>query len=352
MSLGHVDVRYPAVFATHQRGRTLKGRYRGRHQPQILDDQDDRPTEDAGVELIEHEAATAERRGPESRGMVVPGRIGSSPSLALQYGVISVVLVGATLVAGLIAGRQAPPGPTVALGTAPASTPPVTDPHATPAATPGSAPGATFPAFAVDPSYTCNLEAGTYGGRFGSVRVTATTPTTWHGLQDVFHAEDEGCGGGGGVRLEITVASEVYRDSCVWRGSGVEIGGRAARAAAFSEQTLFDVVGPIKTELGGYPARRYDFTVPVDLDTTSCSDSVLQLWRDPARLEGLGPTTFSSGSMTVYFVAVEAVTLGVYVFKGDEGITPDMFEELDAVVASLVFEPWVDWPPARSAGGH
>lgn len=201
-----------------------------------------------------------------------------------------------------------------------------------------SIPPATFPAFEVDPSYTCTLSAGTYGGWFGDVRVDATTPTTWHGLDDVFHAEEEGCGEGGAVRLEITVASEVYSDICQWLGTGVEAGTPDAGTAAFSEAEPFDVVGPAETELGGYPALRYGLTLPADFDASTCSNGRYQYWRDPAREEGFGPTGFEPGSLDVYFVEVGDVTLGVYAFKGDDWATPVMEAELDAVVDSLVFD--------------
>jgi hypothetical protein len=41
----------------------------------------------------------------------------------------------------------------------------------------------------------------------------------------------------------------------------------------------------------------------------------------------------------VYFVEVEDVTYGVYVFKGEGDSTPAMRAELDAVLESLRFEP-------------
>lgn len=197
---------------------------------------------------------------------------------------------------------------------------------------------ATFPAFEVDPSYTCTLEAGTYAGRFGNVQVSATTPTTWHGLDDVFHAEDDGCGDGGGVRLETTVVSEVYPDICSWRGSGVDVRTPDAAAIAFSDSGFFNVEGPIEIELGGYPAHRYRLILPAGLAPTSCSDGVIQFWRDPARAEGAGPTVGEPGSLIVYLVEVEAVTLGVYVYKGKDWATPEMRQELNAVVDSLRFE--------------
>ena len=180
---------------------------------------------------------------------------------------------------------------------------------------------------------------GTYGGHFGTTLVTVTTPTTWHGLDSDFHVEDGACGGGAGARLEVTVASEVYPDACKWAGTGVRAGTSAAATPAFSEQTLFDVTGPVDTDLGGYPARRYDFTLPAGLDTSRCSNSTLQLWRDPARDERFGPTLRDPGSVAVYFVEVEDVTFGVYVFKGEGDSTRAMRADLDAVVESLRFQP-------------
>ena len=217
---------------------------------------------------------------------------------------------------------------------------PVTDPPTSdgPIAVDPTAPPPTFPAFAVDPSYTCDLLDGTYGGWFGDIRVDAITPTTWHGLDDVFHAEDDGCGGGGAVRIEITVVSEVYPDPCSWQGRGIDVGAPDAASSAFSDASLFAVNGPTNTELGSFPAWRYELTVPTERDRSACSEGKLQLWRDPAREEAFGPTTFNPGSLDVYFVEVGDVTLGVYAYKGEGWATPAQVQELDAVVESLRFE--------------
>lgn len=260
---------------------------------------------------------------------------------AVRFGLGLVLLaagVGATL---YVVGRTTPPpssnGPSApAATTAATAVPATTEPDAT---TPASAtPDPTFPAFEVDPSYTCTLEAGTYGGRFGNVHVSATTPTTWHGLPDFFHAEDEGCGDGGGVRLEITVVSEVYPNICHWLGTGVDVRAPGAEEVAFSDAGFFNVVGPIEVELGGYPAYRFKLTLPSGLDANVCSGEVVQFWRDPARAEGFGPTIAEPGQLVVYFVEVEAVTLGVYIYKAKDSATPAMRQELNAVVDSLRFE--------------
>ncbi len=219
----------------------------------------------------------------------------------------------------------------------PESQPPESQPPATPA--PATLAPATFPAFEVTQPYFCTLEPGTYGGRFGSVLVTATTPTTWHGLADDFHLEDEGCLGGGAVQLEITVVSQVYPGACHWAGTGVDIGTPGAATAAFSDQAPFGAVGPADATMGGYPARRYDFSLPAGFDVSTCSNSAIQLWRDPARGEGSGPTMILIDSVTIYFVEVDGLTLGVYAGHSRELATPAMIAELDAVVASLQIEP-------------
>ena len=169
--------------------------------------------------------------------------------------------------------------------------------------------------------------------------MTATTPTTWHGLDDDFHLEDDGCGLGGAVQLEITVVSQVYADACHWEGTGVDVGAPGAATAAFSDQAQFDTVGPTTVTLGGHAARRYDFSLPAGFDVITCSNGVIQLWRDAARDEGFGPTMILIDSVTVYFVEVDGLTLGVYAGHSRELVTPAMLAELDAVVASLRIEP-------------
>ncbi|TAK00152.1 MAG: hypothetical protein EPO36_09760 [Chloroflexota bacterium] len=229
----------------------------------------------------------------------------------------------------------------------PATQPPATEPtpteptptEPTPTEPPPTLEPAEFPAFAVAQPYACTLESGTYGGTFGSVRVTATTPTTWHGLYEDFHLEDDGCGGGGAVQLEVTVVSQVYTDACRWQGTGVDVDTPGAAAIAFSDQSDFGTVGPTGVTLGGQAARRYDFSLPADFDASTCSNSYIQLWRDPARREGFGPTMVLIDSVTVYFVELDGMTLGVYVGHSREFATPAMRAELDAVVASLRIEP-------------
>lgn len=200
-------------------------------------------------------------------------------------------------------------------------------------------PPATFPPFAVTQPYLCTLETGTYGGSFGNVVVTATTPTTWHGLEDTFHLEDEACLGGGAVQLEITVVSQVYTDACHREGTGVDVGTPGALTAAFSDQALFDTVGPTDVTLGGHPARRYDFSLPAGFDDSTCSTGDIQLWRDAARDDGGGPIMALIDSVTIYFVEVDGLTLGVYAGHSRELATPAMLAELDAVVTSLHIEP-------------
>jgi hypothetical protein len=209
-----------------------------------------------------------------------------------------------------------------------------------PTLSPATDPPLTLPAFAVSQPYACDLEAGTYGGRVGGILATVTTPTTWHGLDDVFHIEDEGCGLGGAVQLGITVVSQVYADVCHWADTGVDIRAPGAATAAFSDQTVVDAAGPTDVTLGGYPARRWDLSLPAGFNaSTECPNYVVQLWRDAAAPEGQGPTMVLIDSVTVYFVEVDGLTLGVYAGHAREFATPAMLAELDAVVASLRFEP-------------
>ena len=216
-----------------------------------------------------------------------------------------------------------PPG----TGQPPTDQPPEsTPPELTP---PESTPPVSLTSF---PPYTCDLTSGTYHRTVGSLQVFATTPTTWHGLEDVFHAEDDSCGGGGAVRLEIALVSQVYADACLWRGTGVDIDPTTA-ALAFAEQEL-GTIGPTEATIAGYAALRFQFAVPSSFDTTICDDEYLQLWRDPERDEGTGPTVFPRDTVSVYFVDVDGVALGLYAIVREDA-TPVMIDELDAVVASL-----------------
>jgi hypothetical protein len=148
----------------------------------------------------------------------------------------------------------------------------------------------------------------------------------------------------GGVTLDVSLVSHVYSDGCHWRGTAVETSTPAAVVAALAAQTGHRTSAPSETTLAGYPATRFEFSLPKDFDDTTCDFDAganqLRLWRSPGGGEGPGMYSFDgSGSVvTVYVVDVDGSALGIAIDSGvpDE---PADIAELDAIVASLRIEP-------------
>jgi hypothetical protein len=186
------------------------------------------------------------------------------------------------------------------------------------------------------------LEAGTYRAAIGAVSVTVSVPTGWKGSsdRDSFTVNSRGsCLFGGGVTLGVSLVSHVYSDACHWQGTAVETGTPAAVVAALAAQTGHRTSGPSETTLAGFPATRFEFSLPGDFDYTTCADDI-HLWQSPGGGEGPGMYEFDgSGSfVTVYVVDVDGSALGIAVDSGVPDEPADV-AELDAIVASLRIEP-------------
>jgi hypothetical protein len=183
------------------------------------------------------------------------------------------------------------------------------------------------------------LEAGTYRAAIGAFSVTVSVPTGWKGSsdRDSFNVNSRGsCVFAGGVTLEVSLVSHVYSDACHLPGTAVETGTPAAVVEALAAQTGHRTSGPSDTTIAGYPASRFEFSVPGDATTCNLGP----LWLAPGG--GEGPTMYEfdgSGSfVTVYVVDVDGSALGIAVDSGVPDEPADV-AELDAIVASLRIEP-------------
>lgn len=182
------------------------------------------------------------------------------------------------------------------------------------------------------------LEGGTYRATIGGFSMTMSVPTGWTGSSDLdrFNVRSRGCLFAGGVTLDVSLVSHVYSSACDGQGTAVETSTPAAVTAALAAQTGHQTIGPSDTTIAGYPASRFEFSVPGDATTCNLGP----LWLAPGG--GEGPTMYEfdgSGSfVTVYVVDVDGSALGIAVDSGVPDEPADV-AELDAIVESLRIEP-------------
>ncbi|MGI8829671.1 MAG: hypothetical protein ACR2I5_07895 [Candidatus Limnocylindria bacterium] len=185
---------------------------------------------------------------------------------------------------------------------------------------------------------TGELEAGTYRAAIGAFSVTMSVPTGWNGGgdRDSFKVFSIPCLFAGGVSLAASLVSQVYSTACDGQGTAVETGTPAAVTAALAAQTGYQTTGPSDTTIAGYPASRFEFSVPGGAESCNAGP----LWLTPGGGEGptMGWSEDSGSFVTVYVVDVDGSALGIAIDSGTPDEAADV-AELDAIVASLQIEP-------------
>lgn len=247
------------------------------------------------------------------------------------FGLAAAAVVVAIVVGAQLLGSPSPGGLGGEPSTAPSATAEPTD------AEPSSSASVAWRPL---PLVECaELEAGTYRAAIGDSSVTVSVPTGWKGSsdQDGFNVNSRGsCLFAGGVTLHVSLVSHVSSSACDGQGTAVETGTPAAVTAALAAQTGHETIGPSDTTIAGYPASRFEFSVPGDATTCNLGP----LWLAPGG--GEGPTMYEfdgSGSfVTTYVVDVDGSVLGIAIDSGVPDETADV-AELDAIVASLQIEP-------------
>ena len=130
------------------------------------------------------------------------------------------------------------------------------------------------------------LEAGTYRAAIGAFSVTVSVPSGWKGSSDLdrFNVNSRGsCLFAGGVALDVSLVSQVYSNACDGQGTAVETGTPAAVSAALAAQTGHQTSGPSDTTIAGYPASRFEFSIPAGADGVQWWPAVAdsRRWRGP-----------------------------------------------------------------------
>ena len=192
------------------------------------------------------------------------------------------------------------------------------------------------------------LAAGTYlldEAQFTRRPFTVTVPKGWY--RDVndgnFVAKGAGSDAGAdafegnGVTMATWLVSHVYADSCRWQETLREVGSATDLTTALTEQTGHVTTGPTDVSLGGYPATRFEFSVPVGFDVGSCDSEIIRLWPDAGPNEDFGLPIAVGQTTTVYVVDLDGqAQLIIGARKGDS--SPSDVGELEQVIESIRFE--------------
>ena len=91
-------------------------------------------------------------------------------------------------------------------------------------------------------------------------------------------------GGPGEVAVANWIIANVYTDPCQWQGSLLSpaIGPTVDDlASALVAQKGRNATAPTDVTLGGYPAKRIEWSIPADLDRATCDEGVIRTWVAP-----------------------------------------------------------------------
>ena len=192
------------------------------------------------------------------------------------------------------------------------------------------------------------LDAGTYlldEAQFTRRPFTVTVPKGWYRDVDDGNFVAKGASGdagadafdGNGVTMATWLVSHVYADSCRWQETLREVGSATDLTTALTEQTGHVTTGPTDVSLGGYPATRFEFSVPADFDVGSCDSEIIRLWPDAGPNENFGLPIAVGQTTTVYVVDLGAQAQLIVAVKKENSSPADVLE-LEQVVESLRFE--------------
>jgi hypothetical protein len=138
--------------------------------------------------------------------------------------------------------------------------------------------------------------------------------------------------------MTVWSLTHLYADSCKWTDNLVEARTPATMVEALATQSGHETVGPTETSLGGYPATRFEFSVPSDFDDSTCDNDINRLWPNGGPNEDEGLPIASGQTTTVYVVDVDGSPRVVGAIRREKSSAADV-AELEAVVDSLQFEP-------------
>lgn len=209
---------------------------------------------------------------------------------------------------------------------------------------PTTAPSPT-PAATARPIHSGSLEPGTYRIDDSSRTLVPFTFT----VQDGWSAEavDWTIGKNSDhneMGFVSTIVTHVYGDACEGAGTPTPVGPTVDDLLrALADQVNSDASTPIDLTVGGYPAKRVDMSIPPGLDTQTCDEAgvLIRIWADAAADEYYAIPTGDQGTdaqSRVYIVDVDAERVVIRAGASPDSTAADI-DELDAVIASIRFEP-------------
>lgn len=218
-------------------------------------------------------------------------------------------------------------------------------PLATPTTAPSTAPTtAAIPTPPPQDQWDCIVPAlggSAYSASAGTISVAATVPAGWHGESAIFDVWNGPCLSSSSLRLQVALIEAVYTDACHWLFTEVAMTTPAEVVAALAAQIGYEPIGPTNATVGGRPASRFDYPKSTDLQR-DCDENHAFLTAhtslDTGALSALPlMAPAPDEAMTFYVVDVDGVAVGVGALMRDA--TPRDVAELEAIIASLQFEP-------------
>jgi hypothetical protein len=186
------------------------------------------------------------------------------------------------------------------------------------------------------------LETGTYmisDETFTAVPFAVTVPPGWAGRADGHVYKDDGADGELGlVTYNVT---HVYSDACKSEGALTEVGPTVDDLLrALEDQVGSDASTPVDVNVGGYPAKRIEMSVPAGLDTSTCRhpDVLIQIWADEAETSWFAIPVDHAATIPVYIVDVDGQR-AVILTEEPATASPNDVAELREIVDSITFEP-------------
>jgi hypothetical protein len=191
---------------------------------------------------------------------------------------------------------------------------------------------------------TGNLDPGTYSIPAGEItpgRFTFTVPTGWSTDQGFVRKRDAVHE----LLLVTWIVTHAYTDICHWNGALVDAGTTPDELVSILVEQGRTASAVTDVDLGGFPAKRVELTVPADLDVTTCDSGAtggfIRFWPDPGPDESGGLCCSAVGSTDVVYVVDVAGRRFVVVARHEPGSAAEDLAELEAIVDSIR----IDAPP-------
>ena len=140
------------------------------------------------------------------------------------------------------------------------------------------------------------------------------------------------------------VVTHVYSDACHSEGALKEVGPTVDDlVAALVDQANSDATQPADVEVGGYPAKFINMSVPTDLDTSTCRNPelLIQIWANRIETDyfaiPVGTDPHADAVSGVYIVDVNGERVVLLAGHEPDASAADV-AELDSIIGSIRFQ--------------